>query len=436
MLKEKNELENKDLLIDRSDEVNQILGKPPNWIIKWGITIVFIVLMFLIILINLISYKETINSPVELNISKSISYLRKKTNEKIEHILVKNGQFVKEGEILAVMENNANNKDIELIQNKLNSILDSGFLNHYSVQTQFPLNVRLGGMNTPYRDFVSKYQQYLEASFMSPKKTLINERIKRSRTRLAFLKNKRLIIEEEKTQVAKSYYLEQKKSLITNHGRIHEFEQALTKYLERKNRTDNIKDSISLLEMEIDFMNDFILPETTPTFLPKKGLYSSLFELKSKIEEWESKYTVKSPISGKVLYSYPQAVFNDQSINDTIFVIIPNELKSLEAQLRAKSNHLKEVKENSLILLKFQQHPFKHLDEVRAKISSIEKYTHNEETNCKLSFDSNVVALMFDEKFDLKENIVGEGTIVIRETNLWDNLFSQIFESVNKLPED
>ncbi|WP_218058556.1 OadG family protein, partial [Allomuricauda sp. CP2A] len=83
MLKEKNELENKDLLIDRSDEVNQILGKPPNWIIKWGITIVFIVLMFLIILINLISYKETINSPVELNISKSISYLRKKTNEKI-----------------------------------------------------------------------------------------------------------------------------------------------------------------------------------------------------------------------------------------------------------------------------------------------------------------------------------------------------------------
>jgi hypothetical protein len=52
------------------------------------------------------------------------------------------------------------------------------------------------------------------------------------------------------------------------------------------------------------------------------------------------------------------------------------------------------------------------LDEVRAKISSIEKYTHNEETNCKLSFDSNVVALMFDKKFDLKENIVGEGTIV------------------------
>ncbi len=50
----------------RSEEVQEILDRIPNWTIRWGITLIFVLLLMALFLAWLIRYPDTIQGPVTL----------------------------------------------------------------------------------------------------------------------------------------------------------------------------------------------------------------------------------------------------------------------------------------------------------------------------------------------------------------------------------
>ncbi|OQX79310.1 MAG: hypothetical protein B6D61_03800 [Bacteroidetes bacterium 4484_249] len=141
----------------RTEEIDEILGKTPNSIIRWGITVIFVIVVFLLIGSWFFKYPDFINSNIEITTTNPPAEIIAKTSGKLEYIFVTDNQYVSKGDILAVIQNPAQYNDIAklisimqqastLVGKLLLPVQGSG-----KVKTGQKVNIKL--LNYPYMEY-------------------------------------------------------------------------------------------------------------------------------------------------------------------------------------------------------------------------------------------------------------------------------------------
>ena len=102
-----------------TEEVNDILSKPPSGIIRNGITLIGVVIIHLLAGSWFIKYPDKITAAIKVSTSQVPASLIAKTSGKITHLFTSNNQLVHKGDILAVIENNAEYNDMILLDSLL-----------------------------------------------------------------------------------------------------------------------------------------------------------------------------------------------------------------------------------------------------------------------------------------------------------------------------
>ncbi|MDD4108312.1 MAG: hypothetical protein PHH93_06305, partial [Prolixibacteraceae bacterium] len=138
----------------RSEEVQEILGAPPRWIIRWGITIILFVLLILIVGSYFYKYPDIIKSRITILSENPPVQIVARANGKIDSLFIDNNRLVESGELLAVIENTANHVDAYSLLRKLDSI--SGYFQHPSEFTDLAFSeyYSLGEYHSYYSSFV------------------------------------------------------------------------------------------------------------------------------------------------------------------------------------------------------------------------------------------------------------------------------------------
>ena len=106
----------------RSESVQDILTRPPHWMIRWGNTIIFGCLTMVLLMSYFIKYPEFIPAPVIVTSQNPPEKIQARTNSKIEKIFIKNGQEVKKDEILMILQSTANSNDVLKLKKMIDSI--------------------------------------------------------------------------------------------------------------------------------------------------------------------------------------------------------------------------------------------------------------------------------------------------------------------------
>jgi len=150
----------------RSDQVQDILSYVPNWMIRWGMTLVFCIIIGLLFISWFVKYPDIIITEVVVTTSVPPEKIYANSNGLLEVLLVDDNDFVKEREILAVIENNANYKDVILLK----SIIDTITINSKSFS--FPIEsvpiLMLGDIATSYAVFENYYTDYVLNKSLNP----------------------------------------------------------------------------------------------------------------------------------------------------------------------------------------------------------------------------------------------------------------------------
>jgi hypothetical protein len=76
----------------RSDEVQEILGTPPRWIIRWGITIMLLVVLVLLAGSYFYKYPDLISSRITIVSENPPVQIVAKSNGKLDQLFVENNQ--------------------------------------------------------------------------------------------------------------------------------------------------------------------------------------------------------------------------------------------------------------------------------------------------------------------------------------------------------
>ncbi|RYC53123.1 HlyD family secretion protein [Flagellimonas olearia] len=160
----KNGMDNWD---ERSDQVREILGKAPNWVIRFGITLVFIIIFLLLLGASLISYNDIIPAQITVTSKNPPVYLKSKSSGRLTQIFIQPGQNVRKGEPLAEIENTATIDDVYYLKNHLK---DSNLplITLDSLKSLFPFHLKLGDVQMAYDDFIAQYQNYIVFNTLTP----------------------------------------------------------------------------------------------------------------------------------------------------------------------------------------------------------------------------------------------------------------------------
>ena len=95
----------------RTDEVQEILTSIPNWIIRWGMTVIFFTVVFVITASFFIKYPDIIESRIMLTTEIPPTEVVSRAEGKI-NFFIEDKKFVEQGELLAVIENPAITEDL------------------------------------------------------------------------------------------------------------------------------------------------------------------------------------------------------------------------------------------------------------------------------------------------------------------------------------
>ncbi|ASU33375.1 HlyD family efflux transporter periplasmic adaptor subunit [Mucilaginibacter xinganensis] len=102
-----------------SDETQEIITKPPSWIIKWGITLFVICLFILGALSFMIHYPDLVKTRMVIYASGSSRPITANADGRLIRLLVKNSQAVTKGEPLAFVESPQSHDDVLQLSDEL-----------------------------------------------------------------------------------------------------------------------------------------------------------------------------------------------------------------------------------------------------------------------------------------------------------------------------
>ena len=190
-------------LDERSDQVKEILGQAPNWVIQWGISVVLVIIVIFIAGSALLSYNDIIPARVTITSENPPAHLTAKASGKLTSIFVEAGQKVEADQVLAVIENTADFEDISLLKEKLEDF-EPNVNDFDSLNYRFPSKLKLGQVQSVYNTFRAQYLTYLNYEiFNEDKNQAANIRLQISRVRNR-MRNSQNQLEYYDTELANS----------------------------------------------------------------------------------------------------------------------------------------------------------------------------------------------------------------------------------------
>ena len=147
----------------RSEEVKEIIGKTPSWLVRWGTLSLAVVLILLLLISVWFRYPDRIRSELTLLSGQPPMQVTARTDGRIKSILVEDKQFVHSGMILAVIESADEYSAVEhlkLIADSLNQwIMNADML---SVQNFLSSDrLVLGSLKNELADLELQLRNYL-----------------------------------------------------------------------------------------------------------------------------------------------------------------------------------------------------------------------------------------------------------------------------------
>lgn len=145
----------------RSEEVQEVMGQIPPWILRYGITSLFVILLVLLSGSWWFSYPETIQAEVVLTSFHSPVYVKAGNSGNLEDLYVIDKQKVAKGELLAVIENVVSSDDVFLLRERLKEWKSLGGHIEFSDRLILRKMLELGNIQSSYNTFLSAWHDYV-----------------------------------------------------------------------------------------------------------------------------------------------------------------------------------------------------------------------------------------------------------------------------------
>lgn len=356
----------------RSEEIQDILTRAPKWMIRWGNSILILIILAALILSYFIKYPDVIHGRAIISTKTPPVYVTSKVNGRIGKLIVQNGLTIEKGVVIAEIDNPVPFSSIQYLE----SFLESGgtFLkNSKSYQLSIDEKINLYDATSDYLSLKNLLEEY--HVFLSDKNAV--QKLNELKTkRKNYLKIKEITIRETELnkvdiEFAEEKFKMQEQEFKQGYVSKLEFLNAQSAYNQSLKSQESIKKSIIQMDMTLaDYqtqINDFIQSRNTKIKTYHDEINGLISSLQNYIIRWNNDFTIKSPVNGRL--DYLGRVKVNQLINsgDQLFAIV-SPSGEYEVELEVPSAGFGKVKVGQEVKLKLDNYPYNEFGLINAKV--------------------------------------------------------------------
>lgn len=397
----------------RSEEIQDILGTPPGWLTRFGSLFILLALLTIVIVSAIVEYPDVIKTTVEISSSNPPISLFAKQAGNIEELAVSNNDDVLEGEILGILQNGANEKEVFLIEVKLDS-----FINYFNAEDTivFPENVELGRIQESYANFLRSYEDY---AFYDSQNTItssisyIKNQINELNNITTGLKKQSQHCSEELELLNKKYFTDLE---LASKGFISQrvVDESMAVFTQKKSMCENLNIQVSNnqlkiqeLEMQIfNFSSGDIEDIQSKSMLVKENAS----KLANDINLWKEQYLIISPVDGFV--SLNQVWSNNQYLEvETEILSIVQIDNNLKVFAKVASKDIAKVKVGQQANIRLEAYYYMEYGLVQGTVNYISAVPRGNFYQVDITLN-NGLTTTYDKELTFSQGMLGIAEIV------------------------
>ncbi|MEC5395939.1 HlyD family secretion protein [Bergeyella sp. RCAD1439] len=413
----------------RSESVQDILSRPPHWMIRWGNTLIFIIMLMVLLMSYFIKYPEFVPAPIIVTSQNPPEKIIIRTNSKIEKIFIKDHQEVKKEDILMVLQSAANYNDVL----KLKKIVDS--LSPTQIMG-FPLSetskYKLGELQSDYNTFAKAFQDEKLFTILkpyAPEDIAANQSLSENKGRIVTMQQQ-LSLENAKLDLSKKNY--ERSQQLYNQGVIAkmELENERIKYLQAQQNVKNLNLSISQLQESITNLNKTKSGVAINAEKDKIN-YSSqtlqLFEqLRKSLKQWEQNYLVISSTNGIVSFQKFYGENQFVQAGDAILSILPKDKEAIVGRMSVPATNSGKIVQGEKVLIKLDNYRYQEYGIVEGRVQNI-SLTPDDKGNYYVGVIlPKGLKTSYNKMLPFDKELKGNAEIVTKDLRLIERFFYQI----------
>jgi len=370
--------EHKDIEI-RSEELHEVMGKIPTWILRQGMTILFIIITVILFGSYFFKYPDVIPAEMTLTGRYPVAQVVSRATGKINKLFIVDGQIVKTHTMLAVIENPASTEDVLYLKQLLeqyNSNPDSILIVVENNETE-KKELSLGEIQSFYTSFLNSLNEYdifYTLNYYSKKIENIQKQINKYRIYYVNQQRQQKVIEKQYLLAEQQY---SRDSVLYLQGVISssDYDDATTSLLQNRYSLESGYASLENLLIQIGEMEnnllDMELQKAERKNLLMHNYNTSTEQLINAINNWELNYCLLTPIEGKITFLKYWHENQFVQVGENVFAIVPDEKEELVGKALLPITRSGKVKTGQRVIIRFANFPDQEFGIVEGIVSTI-----------------------------------------------------------------
>ena len=358
-------MENRPNIELRSDEVTDILRRPPGWVIRWGITGIMILIIFLLAGSLIFKYPDKIVAPITISSENMPVKILTRSSGRLTSFFVRDHESVKKDQIIAVIENTTDLDAYFHLSERADSVEASLLRGGDSeIRLASMFGTHLGELQEDYTSLysvISEYNAFVKNNYHRRKAERIRSQIKFQKMQVS-ASSRQLALSVERSKLSRKNW-ERDSTLYTQKAiSTSELERSRKEWLEAVNQYENQYTSFNNLNIQVEQAEQtiFDLEEERSKGIRDfhRSIKSKLDNLRSSASAWEKSYLLKSPVEGRISLSKFWDKNQNIGIGEVVATVIPSGETKVIGKIYIPVHGAGKVKIGQKVNVKIDNYPY------------------------------------------------------------------------------
>lgn len=358
----------------RSEEVREILTRPPHALVRWGITVFFGLLALFFIGGCFFKYPDTVDATVTVTTEHPPVWIVARGSGKLKELYRHDRDSVYAGDIIAVLDNPAVTSDVLALKEELAgfAITDSCVL-----AMKFTERWALGSIQAAYASFLrnlTDYRNFLTLDLYEQKVEATVRELNEYRNYIGHLQ-RQVELDKQQSSIAETVHDREKGLYEDGLTAKAEYEKAQQELLSKRQGTEQLMTSLSTARIQEAQLEQSMIETKMEREREKNtqltALKTALDELKTQMDDWELSFLFVSPANG--ILSYNDVWQKNQNVNggDKVFSIVAEDTGAIIGKIKLPDSGSGKVKPGQRVNISVTGYPYMEFGFLTGQVQTV-----------------------------------------------------------------
>ncbi len=409
----------------RSEEIQDMITKPPHRLVRWGSTVILIIILTIFIFSFFFHYPDIIEADITITTENPPTWVIARSTGKMKKIYIEDHAFVQKETVLGIIDNPSTIEDVYRLKKILSEFEITDTISTYI----FPVQINLGTIQLAYSSFLKALEEFSNFNVLS----LLGQKIKSIQGQLVEYDNyishlkKQISLNEKYVYLTEREHNREQELYKKDLSSLSDFETSEKELISTRQSHEQLLATVANTKLEkAKLHNDLIelkLEQQKEYKQLRTNLLLSYEELNTSIKDWEHIYVLKSPIDG--ILSYNDVWKENQNLNngDKVFSVVNGNSGRIIGRIQFSVNGSGKVKVNHRVNVKVNGYPYLDYGSITGYIEKISLLPNDNKYIAVVTLPQNLKT-SYNKLIQFKGELVGVAEIVTDNNSLGSRLLS------------